>query len=144
MHPPLLFLRTRRKRRAPCTVEKKKRGFGVQTCGNRASGLLRRWLECCAKSAETLVHCSPDRAPRWCGAWETCGTEHVFLLRVDCLNVQRWSAANLLCCASLFAVAAQCAGGVIGCQFLLVECRAACRRIDPMQMLFDCKKVDGV
>ena len=27
MHPPLLFLRGRRKRRAPCTVEKKKRGL---------------------------------------------------------------------------------------------------------------------
>ena len=28
MHPPLLFLRVRRKRRVPCSVEKKKRGFG--------------------------------------------------------------------------------------------------------------------
>ena len=27
MHPPLLFLRARRKRRAPCTVEKKKRAL---------------------------------------------------------------------------------------------------------------------
>ena len=40
--------------------------------------LLRGWLECCAKSAETLVHCSSGRAPRWCGDWEVCGTERVF------------------------------------------------------------------
>ena len=97
---------------------------------------------------------SPDRAPRWCGAWEGCGTELVFLLCVDCLgvqgmhcgklaplcfsfrcccamrwceagemystvrifllcvgcsDVQRYTAAGLFRCASLSAVAAQCA-----------------------------------
>ena len=114
IHPPLLFLRTRRKRRAPCTVEKKKRGFGVQTCGNRASGLLRRWLECCAKSAETLVHCSPDRASRWCSAWEMCGMVRISLLCVDCLGVQECTAEDLLHCASLPAIAAQCALWVRG------------------------------
>ena len=46
-------------------------------------------------------------------------------------------------CASLFAVAAQCARGVIGCRFLSVGYKAAYRKIDPMQMLFDCKKADG-
>ena len=42
MHPPLLFLRARRKRRAPCTVEKKKRAFGCRLGGSRLSSLAAR------------------------------------------------------------------------------------------------------
>ena len=44
MHPPLLFLRVRRKRRAPCTVEKKKRAL-QQTCYNLVSILLHSFAE---------------------------------------------------------------------------------------------------
>ena len=88
MHPPLLFLRARRKRRAPCTVEKKKRALVADLGVAVFLPLLRGWLECCAKSAETLVHCSSGRAPRWCGDWEVCGTERVFLQCADCSGVQ--------------------------------------------------------
>ena len=112
--PPLLFLRARRKRRAPCSVEKKKRAFAADLGVAVLLPLLCRSLECCARGAGTLVHCSPDRAPRWCGAWEVCGTERVFLLCVDCFNVQKCTAARLLRCASFSAVAAQCALWVRG------------------------------
>ena len=47
MHPPLLFLHARRKRRAPCTVEKKKRIFEADLRVAVLLPLLRRWLERC-------------------------------------------------------------------------------------------------
>ena len=98
----------------------------MQTCGNRASGLLRRWLECCAKSAETLVHCSPDRASRWCSAWEMCGMVRISLLCVDCLGVQECTAEDLLHCASLPAIAAQCALWVRGGKCSVLSNRNKC------------------
>ena len=47
MHPPLLFLHARRKRRAPCSVEKKKRTFEADLRVAVLLPLLRRWLERC-------------------------------------------------------------------------------------------------
>ena len=47
-----------------------------------------------------------------------------FLLRVDCLSVQRCTAANLLRYASFSAVAAQCAGAVLG--RYVIRCIPSC------------------
>ena len=68
--------------------------------------------------------CSIGRAPRWGGAWEMCSTGRVFLLCVDCLDVQRCTAAGLLCCTSVSAVAAQCAGAVLG--RYVIRCIPSC------------------
>ena len=111
MHPPLLFLRARRKRRAPGTVEKKKRAFGCRLAGSRSSPLaaqvvrtLYRW--CPVVTLAVLLTALRAGAGRGRGAVRSlcfCCASIAWVYR-GC------TAARLLCCASLFAVAAQCAG----------------------------------
>ena len=160
--PPISFSPCRRKRNAHLCAKsrpsggcapkrrcggrrpvQRKRGAGSRLGGSRLSSLAAQVIRTSYELVQRRHMVRRRPCLRLCSAWEVYGTEHVFCCASFAWVYKGWTAANLLRCASLFAVAAQCAGGVIGCRFLSVGYKAAYRRIDLMQMLFDCKKADG-
>ena len=133
MHPPLLFLRVRRKRRAPCAVEKKKRAFAADLGGPSLYFAVQVVRALCGLVPGSDAESSLDRAPRWCGVWNVYGTERVFFctsIASMCKDALRQGCfAALLfccCCAMRWCGAGKCS---IGCVSFAV------RRLRPQQTL---------
>ena len=119
---------------------RRKRGLLQQTCNNLVSILLCSFVEhgaawcsvvtlpillaalragaggrvSCVQIRAEMTNSAPPDAPALVRCLGMVRYGARFLLWVVCFNVQRCTAANLLRCASLFAVAAQCALWVRG------------------------------
>ena len=110
MHPPLLFLRARRKRRAPCSVEKKKRAFGCRLGGSRLSPLAAQVIRTLYRWRPVVTLAVLLAALRAGAKFGRCAVRSLCFCCASIAWVYRGcTAANLLRCASPSAVAAQCA-----------------------------------
>ena len=147
MHPPSSFSPGAEKKKSAVHGGEEKEGFWVQTCQNRASGLLRRWLEPCVAWRSVVTLLVLLAALRAGAKFGRCAVRSLCFCCASIAWVYRGcTAANLLRCASPSAVAAQCAGAKRGrctvrcvsfcCASVVQMCRDTLRQGCSVVLLF--------